>query len=72
MLKLCYSTNVDKLSCVLFYGITKVKVIRETFAILSKFLAVSNQNMYTLNLHIGILDDATSVEVVGALCDLCY
>ena len=37
------------------------------YSFLSKLIAVSNQNMYTPNLHIGILDDTTLVEVIGAL-----
>ena len=43
------------------------------YLILSNCLAVFNQNMYTPNLHIGILDvvdNTTSVEVVGALREL--
>ena len=54
----------------LFYGIAKDNVVCESFAI--QFLAVSTLNMYTPNLHIGILDDTTSVKVVGALHELCY
>ena len=37
-----------------------------------QILAVSNQNRYTLNIHIGKLDDTILVEIVSALRELCY
>ena len=65
-----YFTALMLTSRCMFYSFAKVKVV--CYSILNKFFAVSNQNMYTPNLHTGILDDTTSVVDVGALRELCY
>ena len=68
---LFYSTDVI-VCTVLWYRKGQGCLQNVCYSILSNCLAVSNRNMYTPDLHIGILDDTTSVKVVGALHELGY